>query len=182
MKNPLITVTGMSLRVGDYTEVAVRSWECESVVDHFERAKAFFGLGNKSVNLKLKRWAYLSALNSLRAVFEITWTALKEGHLKGDADLFDREAGQQVLYFETVKNLRIQDFHRRAIMLEPGRMESLGTVKMKLGNSPNAAAAFFYNETGPVTVEQKSGRVQQIRPVDWNGFNIFCEEENKFLT
>jgi hypothetical protein len=58
-------------------------------------------------------------------------------------------------------------------------MDSMGTLKAKLGNSPTAAAAFLNNGTGPIKIEQKSGRVQQIRPVEWNGFGIYCEEENK---
>jgi hypothetical protein len=159
----------------------VRSWECESVLDHLERANTFLELGNKTAHLKPKRWAYLSALNSLRAVFEITLTALKEGHLKGDPELFDREAEEKVLYFKTVENVRIQDFHRRALLLQPGRMDSMGTLKMKLGNSPTAATGCLFPNTGPVTVEEKSGRIQQIRPVDWKGFEIFCEEENKYV-
>jgi hypothetical protein len=60
-------------------------------------------------------------------------------------------------------------------------MDSMGTLKAKLGNSPTAAAAFLNNGTGPIKIEQKSGRVQQIRPVEWNGFGIYCEEENKYV-
>jgi hypothetical protein len=180
MKDPLAIVAGMSVTFGESAETRV-SWECESVLDHFERANAFLALGDKTAPLKQKRWAYLSALNSLRAVFEITLTALKEGHLKGDPKLFDREAEQRVLYFKTIENVRVQDFHRRALVLHPGRMESLGTLKIKLGNSPTAAAAFLNNGTGPTIVENKSGRIQAIRPVDWNGFSIFCEEENKYV-
>jgi hypothetical protein len=180
MKDPLMIVAGMSVTFGESAENRV-SWECESVLDHFERANAFLALGNKTLQLKPKRWAYLSALNSLRAVFEITLTALKDGHLKGDPELFDREAKEKVLYFKTVENIRIQDFHRRALLLQPGRMDSLGTVKFKLGNSPTAAAAFLNDGTGPIKAEQKSGKVKQIRPVDLNGFSIFCEEEKKYV-
>jgi hypothetical protein len=66
-------------------------------------------------------------------------------------------------------------------MLYPGRTEDLGTFKVKLGNSPTAAAAFLNDGTRPKIVEQKSARVQQIRPVGWNGFCIFCEEENRYV-
>jgi len=41
MKDPLIIVAGMSVKVGEHAEVPVRSWECESVLDHLERANAF---------------------------------------------------------------------------------------------------------------------------------------------
>jgi hypothetical protein len=181
MKDPLVTVAGMSVSFGEHPEHRALSWECESVLDHFERARAFLALGNKAEQVKQKRWAHLSALNSLRAVFEITSTALKEGHLKGDPDLFDSEAEQKVLYFKTIENVRVQDFHRRALVLQPGRMDSLGTVKAKLGNSPTAAVAFVNDGSGPIKAERKSGRMQQIRPVDWNGFGIFCEEENKYI-
>ena len=132
MKDPLMIVAGVSVTFGKPAGARM-SWECESVLDHFERASTFLALGNKTPHLKLKRWAYLSALNSLRAVFEITSTALEESHLKGDPDLFDREAKQKVLYFKTVENVRIQDFHRRALMLQPVRIDSFGTVK--LGNT-----------------------------------------------
>ena len=178
MKDPLMIVAGVSVTFGKPAGARM-SWECESVLDHFERASTFLALGNKTPHLKLKRWAYLSALNSLRAVFEITSTALEESHLKGDPELFDREAEQKVLYFKTVENVRIQDFHRRALLLQPVRMDSFGTVK--LGNTPTAAAAFFNDGTGPIKAEQKSERAKQIRPVDWNGFGIFCEEENKYV-
>jgi len=60
-------------------------------------------------------------------------------------------------------------------------MDSMGTLTMKLGNSPTAATGCLFPDTGPVTVEEKSGRIQQIRPVDWKGFEIFCEEENKYV-
>jgi len=132
MKDPLMIVAGVSVTFGKPAGARM-SWECESVLDHFERASTFLALGNKTPHLKLKRWAYLSALNSLRAVFEITSTALEESHLKGDPELFDREAEQKVLYFKTVENVRIQDFHRRALMLQPVRIDSFGTVK--LGNT-----------------------------------------------
>jgi hypothetical protein len=180
MKDPLITVSGMSVAFGGSAKTSM-SWECESVLDHFERANAFLALGNKTNGLKQKRWAYLSALNSLRAVFEITSKAIEEGNLKGDPKQFDRGAKQGVQYFKTVEYIRIQDFHRRALMLYPGRMESLGTFKVKLGNSPTAAAAFSNDGTGPKIEEQKSGRVKQIRPVNWSGFAIFCEEDNKYV-
>ena len=173
-------VAGVSVTFGKSAGARMSS-ECESVLDHFERACAFLALGNKTPHLKLKRWAYLSALNSLRAVFEITSTALEESHLKGDPELFDREAEEKVLYFKTVENVRIQDFHRRALLLQPVRMDSLGTAEFKLGNSPTAAPAFLNEGTGSIKVEQKTGRVKQIRPVDWNGFGIFCEEENKYV-
>jgi hypothetical protein len=180
MKDPLMIVAGVSVTFGKSAGARMSS-ECESVLDHFERASAFLALGNKTPHLKLKRWAYLSALNSLRAVFEITSTALEESHLKGDPELFDREAEEKVLYFKTVENVRIQDFHRRALLLQPVRMDSLGTVEFKLGNSPTTAPAFLNEGTGSIKVEQKTGRVKQIRPVDWNGFGIFCEEENKYV-
>lgn len=180
MKDPLLIVSGMSVMFGESGR-STMSWECESVLDHFERAIAFLALANKTSGLKQKRWAYLAALNSLRAVVEITITALKEGHLKGDSELFDSEAEQKVLYFKTVENVRVQDFHRRALVLQPGRIDSLGTVKAKLGNSPAAAVAFVNDGSGPIKAERKSGRIQQVRPVDWNGFSIFCEEENKYV-
>ena len=180
MKDPPMIVAGVSVTFGKSAGARMSS-ECESVLDHFERACAFLALGNKTPHLKLKRWAYLSALNSLRAVFEITSTALEESHLKGDPELFDREAEEKVLYFKTVENVRIQDFHRRALLLQPVRMDSLGTAEFKLGNSPTAAPAFLNEGTGSIKVEQKTGRVKQIRPVDWNGFGIFCEEENKYV-
>jgi hypothetical protein len=56
----------------------------------------------------------------------------------GSSPMHDREAEQKVLYFKTVENVRIQDFHRRALLLQPGRMDSMGTLKMKLGNGPTA--------------------------------------------
>jgi hypothetical protein len=180
MKDPLMIVAGVSVRFGKPVG-AKMSWECESVLDHFERASTFLALGNKTPHLKLKRWAYLSALNSLRAVFEITSTALEESRLTGNPELFDREAEQKVLYFKTVENVRIQDFHQRALLLQPVRMDSLGTAKFKLGNTPTAAAALSNDGTAPIKIEQKSGRMKQIRSVDWNGFGIFCEEENKYV-
>jgi hypothetical protein len=180
MKNPQVIVSGMSVRFGESAGPKM-SWECESVCDHFERAHSFSILGDRASHAKPKRWAYLSALNSLRAVFEITLTALKECTLKGDLKTFDCEAKQKVRYFKMVENIRIQDFHRRALLLQPGRMDSVGTVKAQLGNSPTAGVAFLNDGTGPKKAEHKSGRLQQVRPVDWNEFGIFCDEENQYI-
>jgi hypothetical protein len=180
MKNPQVIVSGISVTFGE-SAGAKLSWECESVCDHFERANAFLILGDRTSQAKQKRWAYLSALSSLRAVFEITLTALKERTLKSDLKTFDGEAKQKVRYFKSVENVRLQDFHRRALLLQPGRMESLGTVKTQLGNSPTAEVALLNDGTGPKKVEHKSGRMQEIRPVDWKDFDIFCEEENQYV-
>jgi hypothetical protein len=62
MKDPLMIVAGVSVTFGKPAGARM-SWECESVLDHFERASTFLALGNKTPHLKLKRWAYLSALN-----------------------------------------------------------------------------------------------------------------------
>ena len=99
MKKPQVIVSGMSVTFGESAGPKM-SWECESVFDHFERAHAFLIFGDKTSHLKPKRWAYLFALSSLRAVFEITLTALKEMTLKGDPKTFDREAAAIAPHFE----------------------------------------------------------------------------------
>ena len=180
MKNPQVIMNGMSVTFGESAGPKM-SWECESVFDHFERAHAFLIFGDKTPHLKPKRWAYLTALSSLRAVFEITSTALEEKSLKGDPKTFDSEAEEKVRYFKTVENVRIQDFHLRALLLQTGRVESMGTVKSKLGNSPTAAAAYLIGGAGPKKAEHKSGRIQEVRPLVWKNFDIFCEEENQYV-
>jgi hypothetical protein len=179
MKDPQIIMGGMSVTFG--ASGPLMSWERESVIDHSQRANAFLGLGDGSPQANLKRWAYLSAVNSLRAVFEITLTGLKESTVKGDLETFDSEAEQKVRYFKTIENIRIQDFHRRALLLQPGRQDVMGTVKGQLGNSPTAAVGLLYGETGPEKLEHKSGRLQQVRPVTWKDFEVFCEEENQYV-
>jgi hypothetical protein len=56
MKDPLVIVAGMSATFRESAENRV-SWECESVLDYFERANAFLALGNKTAGLRQKRCA-----------------------------------------------------------------------------------------------------------------------------
>jgi hypothetical protein len=158
----------------------------QSIVDHFERAQFFIQVADSipfdsEVNEKRKCWFYLAAVYSLRAAWEITKKGIEEKLIVGDAESFKEETKKVVSYYDTVDRIRIQDYHVHGIRLKRGAGCALGKTTMSTGNSPSGSAAFFLTPEGPQIIKEKSGFVKQERPVSWREFEIYCEEEKKYV-
>jgi len=154
-----------------------------SASDHVSRAEFFLANANATDDLNIFNWLLMASIYSARAPIEIALTDWDSVYKRGDTAPFLKEAEKNIRRFKLISTIRVHDFHRGAIHLQPNSQTLFGPIALRTGSQPNSSVGLTTDPQTGKLVEHKvrNAHISYDRPVQSKGFEVFDFATDEFV-